>query len=236
MNLRIQNAFNNALMAATALAISHTICVTIVMYFDLSGKWKQYSLNPNRNVSIKDYYVGMQSFFVDLMVLFIPFMTICFYYRSNEIRECNDTILLSIMKLLCGYVLGKVWAFIMHYALHHPKLYHYHKRHHRNPRTIVAAAAWEDSYIEYMVMELPSFGITVGLFPTYFWIHCIHFILHGWDGACGHSGFKAPGILGYLFDGEYHYYHHAYLTLNYAELEIIDKLAGTHHSQKHMYL
>ena len=36
---------------------------------------------------------------------------------------------------------------------------------------------------------------------------------------------------GYLFDGEYHYYHHAHLTVNYAELEILDKLFGTHHSQ-----
>ena len=36
---------------------------------------------------------------------------------------------------------------------------------------------------------------------------------------------------GYFFDGEYHYYHHAHLTINYAELEILDKLFGTHHSQ-----
>ena len=37
---------------------------------------------------------------------------------------------------------------------------------------------------------------------------------------------------GYLFDGEYHYYHHAFLTVNYAELEILDQLMGTHHSQQ----
>ena len=81
-------------------------------------------------------------------------------------------------------------------------------------------------------MELPSFAITVLLFPTHFVVHLFHFVLHGWDGACGHSGFKAPGWLGAMFDGEYHYYHHAFLTVNYAELEFLDKLFGTHHSQR----
>lgn len=38
-------------------------------------------------------------------------------------------------------------------------------------------------------------------------------------------------LTGNLFDGEYHYYHHAHLTINYAELEFLDKLFGTHHSQ-----
>jgi len=55
---------------------------------------------------------------------------------------------------------------------------------------------------------------------------------HGYDGACGHSGFAGPGVLGFLFDGEYHYYHHSHLTVNYAELEILDKLCGTHHTQR----
>ena len=32
--------------------------------------------------------------------------------------------------------------------------------------------------------------------------------------------------------GTYHYHHHAHLTVNYAELEFLDKLFGTHHSQK----
>ena len=57
------------------------------------------------------------------------------------------------------------------------------------------------------------------------------FHLAGYDGASNHSGFAAPDIVGYLFNGEYHYYHHRYLTVNYAELEIIDKLIGSHHTQ-----
>ena len=139
----------------------------------------------------------------------------------------------SATKLVAGYVLGKVWAFAVHYALHHPALYRFHRRHHLNPKAVVASAAWQDSFVEYALMELPSFGICVLLFPTHLATHLLHFAWHGWDGACGHSGFGgAPGLLGWLFDGEYHYYHHCYLTVNYAEIEVLDKLLGTHHSQQ----
>jgi hypothetical protein len=82
-------------------------------------------------------------------------------------------------------------------------------------------------------MELPSFALTLWLFPTHFLTHLLHFCFHGYDGAAGHSGFKGvPGVLGYLFDGESHYYHHLYLTVNYAEIEFIDMIMGTHHSQR----
>ena len=56
-------------------------------------------------------------------------------------------------------------------------------------------------------MEVPSFAITILFFPTHFGIHMMHFVLHGYDGASNHSGFAAPGLLGYFFNGEYHYYH-----------------------------
>lgn len=32
--------------------------------------------------------------------------------------------------------------------------------------------------------------------------------------------------------GEYHYQHHRYYTVNYAEMEMLDKLFGTHHEQR----
>lgn len=147
-------------------------------------------------------------------------------------KECQDSVVLSLAKLMFGYILGKMWAYIVHYALHFPSLYRFHRRHHRNPKSVVASAAWEDSFVEYAIMELPSFGICVLLLPSHFIVHLIHFAWHGWDGACGHSGYSAPGFLGSLFNGEYHYYHHAYLNINYAEIEAIDKFFGTHHSQR----
>jgi hypothetical protein len=227
----VLDAAQLALKATVALALSHTACVAIIMYLDLSGRWKEYAMNPNRTITARTYLDGLVSFSFDLGFLFFPFMTWCFWYRWEEITRSSDSLFMSLTKLALGYVLGKIWAYHLHVALHHPALYHFHRRHHKNTKVMTAASAWEDSMVEYMIMELPSFGITVLLFPTHFVFHLVHFCWHGWDGACGHCGFKAPGILGYIFDGEYHYYHHAHLTVNYAEVEFLDVLFGTHHTQ-----
>lgn len=63
---------------------------------------------------------------------------------------------------------------------------------------------------QYCCMEIPSFAVAILLFPTHFGVHMMHFIMHGYDGAANHSGFSAPGFLGYLFNGEFHYYHRKY--------------------------
>ena len=219
-------------MAAAALLVSHVASTLIVMYHDLSGKWKDYALVEKRSVSAADYLSGLKSFIADVLVMFTPFMICCFSYREKEIDSAkNDTIGVALLKLFFGYFFGKLWATAVHYALHLPSLYKFHKRHHSKTQSLVATKAWEDSWTEYLVMEIPSFAIAVLFFPSHFRIHMLHFILHGYDGASNHSGFAAPGLLGYLFDGEYHYYHHRYLNVNYAELEMIDKMIGSHHTQ-----
>lgn len=138
-----QVASQQAVQAAVVMFAAHSVCVGFVMHMDLSGKWAQYSLNRNRLVSTEDYKVGMKSFAFDLVFLFLPFMTFCFWYRANEIAYCPDSILLALGKLALGYILGKFWAFAVHYVLHFPSLYRFHRRHHRNPRSVVAAAAWK---------------------------------------------------------------------------------------------
>jgi sterol desaturase/sphingolipid hydroxylase (fatty acid hydroxylase superfamily) len=226
-------AASMAFHAALALLISHGTCVAILMYLDLTGQWRAYRLHPGRNVTFHDYIKGFRSFLADLVLLFWPVMSLCFAVQMPRIRQSTDGMIVALTKLVAGYVVGKVWAFLVHYMLHRiPCLYTYHRRHHCVARNIVASAAWEDSYVEYIIMELPSFCLAMLLFPTHFTVHLLHFISHGIDGAAGHSGYKAPGLLGYLFDGEYHYYHHAHLNVNYAELELIDRLCGTHHSQQ----
>lgn len=224
--------FALAVQSATALVISHGICCGIIMYHDLNGKWAKYTLHKTRCVSVQDYIDGAKSLFADLFLLFLPFMTVCYYFRESAIRESEDTIMLALTKLGIGYLVGKLWAFGVHYILHFPAFYKYHRQHHCNPKTLVASRAWQDSFVEYAIMELPSFAMVIVLFPTRFWAHLLHFIWHGWDGAAGHSGFCAPGWLGAAFDGTYHYHHHAHLTVNYAEVEILDKLFGTHHTQQ----
>lgn len=224
-----------SLQVCVALFVSHLACSSLVMYMDLSGKWTKYSLHKKRIAKSSDYIEGWKSFCIDQIFMLFPFMTFCFWFNGDRINACSDTWLTSGIKLFLGYLLGKIWATFIHYILHFPSLYRFHRKHHHNPNRVVASAAWDDSFIEYALMELPSFGITVLIFPTYFWAYILHFMLHGYDGAANHSGFsKMPGLLGYLFDGEYHYHHHNLLTVNYAEIEILDKILGTHHSNRLM--
>ena len=197
-----------AVAAAATLFASHVFCTLIIMIMDLSGSWKKYALVEKRDAGkVADYLIGLKSFLADILFMFIPFMTWCFSYREKQINDSTDSLPVSLIKMVSGYLVGKLWATAIHYALHHPTLYRFHKRHHSQTTSLVATKAWEDSWVEYCVMEIPSFALAVLLFPTHFKVHMLHFILHGYDGASNHSGFAAPGILGYLFDGEYHYYH-----------------------------
>jgi hypothetical protein len=79
-------ALEQALQAAVVLAVSHGVCCSMIMYFDLTGKWSDYSLHKNRSVTIYDYLDGWKSFCVDLILLFLPFLTFCFWYRAKEIN------------------------------------------------------------------------------------------------------------------------------------------------------
>ena len=190
-------AFDHALQAATSLMISHGLAVALVMYMDLSGKWTPYAICKSRpKKHAFDYWKGCKSFCVDLIALFIPCMTWSIWYKADAIFQAQDNLYQSAIKFMSGYVLGKIWACAIHYILHHPKLYQFHRRHHQKPANMVASSAWDDSFVEYAIMEIPSFGLTLFCFPTHWWVHLAHFALHGMDGAAGHSGFKAPGILG----------------------------------------
>ena len=127
------------------------------------------------------------NFFLHCSSLFVSFLLF--------LAECADSLATAFAKLASGYVIGKVWAFGVHYILHFPYFYRWHRQHHCNPKTLVASRAWQDSLVEYAMMELPSFAMTIILFPTRLWVHLLHFAWHGWDGACSHSGFCAPGVL-----------------------------------------
>ena len=192
-----------ACQAAASLAVAHLLGVGYIMCMDLSGRWTPYALCKSRPAkTMADYGPGLTSLAFDLVTLFVPCLTFCVWVQADKItyhsseRNGDDLLVYAATKFVAGYVLGKVWAFVIHYILHHPKLYRYHKKHHQKPADLVASAAWDDSAVEYAFMELPSFCLTLFVFPTHWWVHLAHFALHGLDGACGHSGFKAPGVMG----------------------------------------
>lgn len=137
-----------AVLAAAALFISHLVCTLIIVHHDFTGKWTKYALVEDRRTSANDYIIGLKSFLADIILVFIPFMTLCFWYNSEAIDYTTDSLFISLIKLGAGYILGKAWATCVHYALHHPILYQYHKRHHSGVKTMVASKAWEDSWVE----------------------------------------------------------------------------------------
>jgi hypothetical protein len=102
-----QQALWMATKSSLTLFTAHMVCCSVVMYFDLTGQWEQYRLyrpvkasttdnngddkaSPTANSTaavgkIKNYMEGYQNFLKDLVLLFLPFMTFCYYIRYEQI-------------------------------------------------------------------------------------------------------------------------------------------------------
>jgi hypothetical protein len=92
----LYDALLMAIKSTLVLFTSHMICCSVIMYYDLSGQWDRYRLHRPKNASkaitsndkstiLRNYLDGYQNFLKDLFLLFIPFMTFCYYYRYEEI-------------------------------------------------------------------------------------------------------------------------------------------------------
>ncbi|KNC55207.1 uncharacterized protein AMSG_10829 [Thecamonas trahens ATCC 50062] len=61
----------------------------------------------------------------------------------------------EVVVCVVQYCVQKAYNAGIHYMLHAPQLYkHLHKRHHTMPRDLVATAAWKETLVEYLLMEL----------------------------------------------------------------------------------
>jgi len=100
-----------------------------------------------------------------------------------------------------------------------------HKRHHVKLEDLCALSAWQDSYIEFVLMEV--FGVFL-LAPMVFPLPWAFLMLtaayNGVNAAIDHCGFKVPDS---HFDGLYHYVHHVLPDRNFAEMEMLDRYMGT---------
>lgn len=226
-------SFISALGIATSFFVSFSLCTGIVMYFDLSGKWDDYAMQKDkRHVTFMDYRRGYVGLLPKFLLLFVPSMTIICYLRHEELHHCSDQWILSLVKLCIGNSLGIIWAGVVHYILHHPKLYKYHKAHHHSSAHHMTATAYgEVSFVEYCILDIPLFAMSLFFFPTHYRLYLLHFAWHGWDEASAHCAFNPPGILSYFFDGDFHFHHHQNPNVNYSEFGLLDKLMGTHHTQ-----
>lgn len=231
-------AFLSAVCLATSFFLSYSLCVAIVMYFDFSGKWSQYAMHKTkRSVTMKDYQRGFASLIPKFIFAFVPAITLCCYIQGQNLHNCSDTWYLSLIKLYVGNSLGIIWAGVVHFVLHLPPLYKYHKAHHGSaPQNMTASSYGEVSWVEYCILDIPLFAMSLLLFPTHFHLYVINFAWHGWDEASAHCAFAPPGWLSWFFDGDFHYHHHNNPLVNYSEFGLLDRLFGTHHTQSKQYM
>lgn len=229
----LNEAIISALKIGACFLASFTTCAAIVMHFDLSGKWNKYTMEKRkRDVTVNDYLRGYIGLLPKFVFIFLPVISVVCYIRRDELHNCQDPWYVSLLKLYIGNSFGIIWAGVIHYILHHPKLYKYHKAHHYSSTKHMTATAYgEVSFVEYCVLDIPLFALSLFLFPTHFPLYLIHFAWHGWDEASAHCGFNPPGVLSYFFDGEFHFHHHENPNVNFSEFGLLDKILGTHHTQ-----
>jgi hypothetical protein len=229
MELSASNVFIASILSIT-FATAHLLTIAFIAFNDLSGNWKQYALSKNRHVNISTYLAGVKNFLFDFLLIFIPINLAVVSLLDVASAEWSWTSLpVAVCKIAFGYFCGKLWSFAVHYVMHKSAwLYkNIHKRHHTLVSEMAASHAWYDSLVEYLIMEVPNLLLPVFIARVHWLVLVPYFAYHGFSAAVDHSGFK----VNFVIDGEYHFYHHSKLLVNYAEMETIDLLFGTHHSQ-----
>ena len=87
-----------------------------------------------------------------------------------------------------------------------------------------------DHPIEFILMEvIGTYLMPIFMNPCPILILSLQWIFHSIQGILDHSNSKIPHL---KIDSEYHFYHHKFTIYNYAELEILDKIAGTLYIKK----
>jgi len=128
-------------------------------------------------------------------------------------------------------LLEDLGQYFFHRALHHPKLYWIHKRHHENVTPFGLAATYSHP-IETAVLGLCTFIGPILLIPhpflVYFWI-----LFRQMDAVKTHSGyhfwFDPANLIPYYGGAIFHDYHHKAFLFNFASrFTFIDVWFGTY--------
>ena len=233
---RAYNALVLSMFLDLVLVVSHVAAPMYIGWNDLTGNWKPFSIEKNRSVTFQHYVEGLKSFLVDVFLCGLPVLSFSLYWQYDRVVYSDDPWWFALLKLVVGFNGGRIWAMMAHRILHLPLFYtRFHKRHHCLPTQMVASGAWLDSFVEFLFMETPSFHMMLWFFPTHLSVHVLFFMYHGISAAGDHSGHNFPDekwFDQFFFDGEVHYMHHKYTTWNYAEVEWLDYLCHTHHTQR----
>jgi len=124
-------------------------------------------------------------------------------------------------------LLGYVWRAVAHRVLHTPALYaRFHKKHHCIVGRMTPWSAFLDTTLEFVVMEVVgTFCLPLALAPCPAWVVAVVWTWMAVSGVLDHANIYVAGSA--WFDSSYHTDHHRLSNYNYAELEVLDRLAGT---------
>jgi len=215
---------------------SHFCASGFIAYYDLSGKWENFSLKKTKNTAIT-YLQHVPSAILNWFLILLPclYMFSIYHYKIVfgdflPVGSFFDRILHLVYMLsiaLINNILNRVIAWAVHWALHRRSLYPLiHKRHHTPLADQVATAAWQDNAFEFLFMEV--FGMFIGapmLFPQHYIFTLVTALCNGVMQATDHSAFYVPGT---IVDGRYHFSHHVMLNHSFAEMEMVDRFFGTY--------
>jgi hypothetical protein len=213
-------------------AMSFVFCPLLSVYFD---RHPEYRLLP-MTWTWKDLVYQLDSTIEDLCFIFPICVLVASKLGITLVLTDPDAVSnfyyspLSWLMIPVTNMVGLVWRMAIHVVLHHPKLYKWHKRHHALPENMTPFIAWNDSIVEFLFMEF--FGVMflpIVLNPVPMPVLTIIWSWQILDGVLNHQNLKVPGS--WWLDTEYHTVHHIHVRHNYAEWELLDKLAGTLYTQ-----
>jgi len=211
---------------------SHLGMALYIMKNDLSGAWDQFRLAPldTKVPRIKKYMLCMPTLIRDvfvilpLILMYVTHLNLDDLTRERALWEWPFEL---FVKLPLAYTLGRIWAMLIHRGFHsHPWIFKViHKEHHVRLTELCAFVAWRDSVWEFLLMEIPG-AFTLGpcVFRLHWSVYALFLIYHGTTSAIDHSGFDANWIV----DSKYHFVHHKQRNTNFAEMDILDRVAGTY--------
>lgn len=197
------------------------------------GGWDKYLLIKT-NLSYTDYQHYLVTSCRDLFII-LPGA----YYltRSRILLSVDESVVFydhlfsSIAKVIASVWIGYVYRMIVHMFLHTKYLYkRFHSQHHVSVNKLNAFICFTDSVLENIVMEMVGVFILPSLLVpvpanvlTLIWTYGVY------TGLLDHSCLYIHDIwwLDWI-DCRYHIYHHLNVRANFAELELLDRLAGTY--------
>jgi Fatty acid hydroxylase superfamily len=205
-----QNQLHRALIfsgaVCLALVVSHLSMTAYIAYHDLTGRWDKYSLKFQHN-TVWTYLAHASSFFADVAVLLGPSLVLFGYYYDAALWEpllkhgghwWRDGVRICALLLaaVINNIINRLWAMLVHWVMHMNKhLYQWvHRRHHCSIRELCALSAWQDTWLEFLLMEVLGVFLFAQLFNPLPWhFHVLLAAYNGIGGAIDHSAFYIPG-------------------------------------------